>query len=87
MIYAGDPSQIKYKQTNNQITNKFLTSLELLGNANLKNMPTIQDCKPVKLLLQISEKKQQRRRNCMYGKCLFVCFSSGITSLLSVVGK
>ncbi len=73
MIYVGDPSQIKYKQTNNQITNKFLTSLGVLGNANKKNMPTIRDCKPVKLLLQISEKNQQRRMKCMYGKCLFVC--------------
>jgi hypothetical protein len=36
MIYVGDPSQINYKQTNNQITNKFLTSLEVLGNANQK---------------------------------------------------
>jgi hypothetical protein len=71
MIYVGDPSQIKYKQTNNQVTNKFLTSLEVLGNANKKNMPTIRDCKPVKLLLQISEKSNKEQGNvCMGRVCL-----------------
>jgi hypothetical protein len=73
MIYVGAPSQIKYKQTNNQITNKFLTSLEVLGNENQQNMPTIRDCKPVKLLLHISEKNNKEEGNvCMGSVCLFV---------------
>jgi hypothetical protein len=73
MIYAGDPSQIKYKQTNNQITNKFLTSLEVLGNANQKTCQQSGIVNLSNFYYKLVKKNNKEEGNvCMYRKCLFV---------------